>query len=811
MTSQKSLKNNVNLNDFKRSLLEPMVFGLIAFGVLFFTTTYTVIDFVTDPQNISAFADIYQMFMSGRSMFGSGSQTYLFAGMVFCGLLMAYKSFRYLLSKKRVNVYLSFGVTRRTMFVNRILSSVLWLFASSFLPIFITYMVNIATFGATKLMFNTFLYFSSALFISGLAGLAIGSFAIMISGNLFDFSLVVLSLSVAPYCCYGFIDSLKFYWLNGSYHTLQYSPYRKVVTPLTFVTTLSTDSASVEPHEFFERVSKSWPNGVTPESMGFNINKDFIIPLLIWLAVSIVLTALAFILAKARKAEHANSFGNFPLARGIVSVFAFSIISMSVADLFGYVYTINLPILALIIIGLSLVALFIIQMIMTRRIKAFVKSLPVLAGLTVVIAIAFTVVGTEVFGTYNKVPKAEDVSSISIDLREGVLGQNLIYNGSDFIESKNPEDIKTFLEIFDDMKDCKRSKDYVDKVSFMIKDKNGDAKLRTFRVNQETYNEYLKKTVNSPFFDALLEKELIGFNDKGVSKDGNYSFEEAEIVFAGEPLHTATPDYYTKNTDGTVFVANYYDAQGIIYNNTVKAETYDEDEEFAFTVMQGDELAVALYNDLSKMTFEQIYQNTEKPVGVLGTCLYNESAKVDTVVKKYSNDYEYYIVEVDVENTDVFLVSATVNVYKEMTETLKYLSDNNATYKDQYKGEVKEILYTDAPLSATEALGTCFSNDTELIGNSKWFAASSFTSRFYQIFGEYITQDYKMYDFLKMIYTNSQHTLRTANSTDFDKILAKTVPEFYTANNNGRFVYVIYDDGTIVCRYLPEANVSVLN
>ena len=55
MTSQKSLKNNVNANDFKRSLVGSILFPVIAFIVLFVFVTAPVIQYVTSGINMNDF------------------------------------------------------------------------------------------------------------------------------------------------------------------------------------------------------------------------------------------------------------------------------------------------------------------------------------------------------------------------------------------------------------------------------------------------------------------------------------------------------------------------------------------------------------------------------------------------------------------------------------------------------------------------------------------------------------------------------------------------------------------------------------
>ena len=140
MTSQKSL-NNVNRNDFKRSLLGSLPFPAIAFLVLFTMVTIPVIQYVTSEEFVRTTEHLeISMFLAPHSTFFY-SFDLLPVGMVFCGMLTALKSFYFMLSKKQVNVFLSLGVKRKTMVTNRLVSGVISLFTAVFVPIFIIYII----------------------------------------------------------------------------------------------------------------------------------------------------------------------------------------------------------------------------------------------------------------------------------------------------------------------------------------------------------------------------------------------------------------------------------------------------------------------------------------------------------------------------------------------------------------------------------------------------------------------------------------------------------------------------------------------
>ena len=102
MTSQKSLKNNVNKNDFKRSLIGSLPFPLIAFAILFTMVTIPVFQYVTAEEFLMAKEHTeISMFIKEHSTFYY-SFDLLPIGMVICGMLTALKSLALCFQKSRL-------------------------------------------------------------------------------------------------------------------------------------------------------------------------------------------------------------------------------------------------------------------------------------------------------------------------------------------------------------------------------------------------------------------------------------------------------------------------------------------------------------------------------------------------------------------------------------------------------------------------------------------------------------------------------------------------------------------------------------
>lgn len=839
MTSQKSLKNNVNFNDFKRSFIGSLPFPVIALIVLFFSVTAPVIDYVTSEGFITTpIHDEVQMFMVDGAPVES---SFLFMGMVFCGILTAVKSFYFLVSKKQVNVFLSQGVTRTTMFVNRIASGVVTLFISTLVPILIVYFINIDKFGITAHLTSTFIYFVSGLFVSGIAGLSIGAFSMMIAGNIVEAGLTVAAISIIPVMVSNIGILIRGYFLKGYCpdYSLDFNP--EVLIPFAFTNVYKyyyydyygeEYVTCVNTHQIFETINKGMlVDGKIPEA--YKIDSTFIMPVVLWLVISVVFIALAWVMINKRKAEHANSFGHFVVSRAICSVCVFTFAAYLAFDALYYAMDVNnVVIMALGCTLAGLVAFFLTQLIMARKIKTVLKSLPICAVLICVTALGFLTAETGVFGQYNKTPVKEDVKSVAISIDGFPIFHNAVNSNYEYVKSTNSKDTDMVIELFDEIKQEKEVKgESKVGVAFAFEDKDGETKYRRFTIySDELYEKYLKEICNSDYFDAIAEEQLLGFSDKDVSGDGKYylnktrdmSYYDAEIESAED--------------EGLMYVWHYTDNQMI---TTQSANGWQDDDATAQRTYKGDELATALYNDITKMTYEDFFKNNSRPLATISAGISSACVNADKMLKpsddefdkylgglyigeEYADGYTNYYIDGEYVGTDLskvmvdYIVSPLFYVYPQMTETVKYLKDNGFEFEAQYKGEIKEVLYTNSPITFGAALKKYAQVNESRFDEVQYgvdyeiFETYQFSKDSFNTLMDFINEDTKYYDLFKSVYKTAEYPLLTLNNTKIDEVLSKCVPYYLTLNDNGRYVYVVYEDGSIVCHYLPEANVSVL-
>ncbi len=843
MTSQKSLKNNVNFNDFKRSLNNSMLFPIIAFVVLFACVTFPIIQYVTSESFVKTpVHNELQLFIQSSSM---GHEVFCI-GMVLCGVLTALKSFYYLFSKKQVNVYLSIGVTRKTMFINRVSSAVILLFLAVFIPLFIIYILNIVNFGLTAHLTKTFLYLFFALFTSGLVGFAITTTAMMISGNIFEAALTTVSMSFIPMVLagafdYGRMNFLKGYIDDGSVGAV----WLNLFSPLTFVGDYARELQNKKDHLDYTRLSElfdvTYKGDLVDGKIPANLTIDFglAIPLLIWFAISVVLLVCGLSLINKRKAEHANSVGHFNISRAINATFAvcLSIYFITMAFIGEEM---SLAVTIIVALGMSFVAYFVVQLILARKFKKSLKSLKVWAVLACFIVVWFSAFYTGFFGTFNKTPEISEVKSAAISFNELSLFSNTVLSSGEHVKSINEKDTKMIIDLFDEIKNDKPTDDSQGWVHFAFEDENGETKYRLFRIySEELYEKYLKTVFNSDYFDAVAEYKLLGFNEKNLSANGKYQANASEDYIENQYEDYEITDIDVSYNSETIARGDFCDNQMIITD--IYSNMNDESAETSYSVeiRKGDELAKAIYNDITKMTFEDLFRNNSKPYAVIGTKMRDFAFNGNKVLKPSDNEwdkyelqglreeyyegyYRYYIDGVYV-GTDIsklngnFVINPIICIYPQMTETINYFNSKNMKFNCQYQGKIKEILYTSGPLYYHDACSyyedkheNRFRDYYSLGMNINTFESNYFYNNSFSGLMDCITKEETQYNLLKDIYKEAGQPLSTLDSDKNNAVLEKCVPFYFVNNDNGRYVYVVYEDGSIVCHYLPEANVGVL-
>lgn len=810
MTSQKSLKNNVNANDFKRSLVGSILFPAIAFFVLFVFVTAPVIQYVTSESYLVAKEhNEYTMFLAPGSTF-----SYMFdllpVGMLACGMLTAVKSFGFLLSKKQVNVFLSLGIKRTTMFVNRFIPAIITLFVAVLVPMLIIFIINITCFGYSTHLLELFLYITSLLFVSGVTGFALASLMIMVSGNIVEVAVSTISLTLIPFLAIYAGEGLMLTYLKGYTH-IEEGGLVSLFNPWMMGTNLNEEYMHFSydgMYDYSTYITSSEILGLlerntTPDKFKvpeeLQIDLGFTLSPILWVVVSVIALFVAVALFNRRKAEHANSLGKFSVSRAVICTFGVAGIVFVMAHTIGG--EINLFLLFLIIALASAIAYFVAQLILTRKVKTAVKSLKWYGVLMGAWAVCMLVIGTGLFGTFNKVPDKAEVKSVSIEANALPCYIHYIYpwnEGEDFVESSTDESKTAVLSVYELLKNekVKYGEDALDTVRLAIRDKDNNVKYRSFEIySKETYLKYIQTVYSSDFIDAILENYLIDdipqnpqYDSTGYLKGFKWGFTDSDLL-----IEIDKETNYIADVDG---------------------------------------LCEALYKDLSNMTFEQLFKNSNHPVGVLFTNnVYSDYAGITPAYfeREYvprEENFVYYEDKPLYDNAYKYsLITEFIPVYAEMTNTLEFLKANGYDTLDE-ELKIKEVLYTDSPLSYIGAKARFFE-----VNKKNYTGPGSYNSRIQHykdykdlmfdntqlqmyendMVGYFLQDTITEYDLLKKMYQDAGHPLVSVTDTEKAReIVDNTVSQYLTLNDNGRYVYVIYEDGVMVCYYLPEANVSVV-
>jgi ABC-type transport system involved in multi-copper enzyme maturation permease subunit len=131
-------------------------FGVLAFFVTFFTGAEILSrqPIINDEGQTTGYISASNRYIS---FFFSDTDYMLIPALVLvaiCGLSMAICTFNFITSKKQVNVYYSLGITRTRLFLGKYLAGATLLVVSTFIPLFITLIMNLGALGFSGTVFN---------------------------------------------------------------------------------------------------------------------------------------------------------------------------------------------------------------------------------------------------------------------------------------------------------------------------------------------------------------------------------------------------------------------------------------------------------------------------------------------------------------------------------------------------------------------------------------------------------------------------------------------------------------------------------
>lgn len=818
MISPRYSNDRVDANDLKRSFINILPCSVVAFLALIMFHVQPVLSYVFSEsfKTEKMQKDVLFYFLDSNNVFPSFIQI----GMVLCGMLMAFSLFQFLLKKKSVNVYLSFGMTRSKLYINRLFAAVLSLFVATFIPTFLTFIINLVSFGASSALTSLFCYMFLMEFVSGLAGFALASAVMTFSGCTIEAVITAIGLSALPTFISGTIDNLSTI-VRGYVYNAGADIARRTGGNLFNIWTfaLDTENLNGKATEFTSEKTFVLLGQLTKKSTfkAFQcVDMEVLAPILMWLAISIILIGIGTVFMNKRKSENSNSFGKFYLASASNGLLVYTIVLDVLASVLKYAYADNyrsplhqnLTLILLILFGATILAFFLAELILRRNFKATLKTLPVYALAFAVTVFAFVYYGTSCFGAYNKLPDISQIKSVSMDIKDnrGITLQNTAIS-SKFL-SENAEDIKTAYSMFDMVKSDKHYKgaELEGKIGFKIVLKDGTEINRIYAVyTSDVYNKYRRTVYNTQFFKDFLKQVLV--EGKATSEDDSYIDENGYQTMvsydkSGLSSQQNAEWYYV---GPSYLVDNYYT------NSATANLDFIEDV---------DGLRKAIYKDYIAMSYDDAYTNTRIPVGAISSNI----TQAKNVNEKLINNYGYYYEESNIygyddhettqQNEDKCVKGRAVYsfyIYPNMTNTLKFLNDNGLTPL-AYTGNIKEVYYTDTNYSVSRVLNH-YADGSKLDNRYEAFDFSqALNVNNYGAAADGSPDTISFMDFVKNAYVNAGLTLKTVSGDKAKEIVSKAVPYYepdHGTEIKGRYIMIVYDDNTITSLYVPEGNIAV--
>lgn len=146
----------------------------------------------------------------------------------------------------------------------------------------------------------------------------------------------------------------------------------------------------------------------------------------VWLIIGIFLALAAAVIYRRRKSEMAENTSTGGILKVFIKIASTYLASLLMGFIFEGVFGVGGDDFSMFLLGVVLGAVLVYltaEVILSRSFKAIFKSLPMAAGLAVLLCAFSFVMHQGGFGYVTRVPKVEDVASVTIDYR-GAYGEN---------------------------------------------------------------------------------------------------------------------------------------------------------------------------------------------------------------------------------------------------------------------------------------------------------------------------------------------------------------------------------------------------
>lgn len=623
----------------KGPAIAPAIINLVIFTLI--TVVASLVNYVGTVNTNDEFGNIvikeatelykYYIYSNGDIL-----SVFLLISVCIASLIAAVFSFKFITSKKTVNVYYSLGISRDKLYFGKYLSGAFLMVLSVAVPFLLSFAANIIFLGYSKELAFTVLFYILSYSATSLVVYSITAAAFSAVGTFFEaavFSAVGLSFPTIFFSC---LQTLMGAFVNGSpfgsaftyANSEGYSFYRitseKLIWSFDFLNPLLFDYSSLSKWAVMDAHERKNPQ------LMFNISGDLpwypsLLRAFCWIIVSLAVMFIGAYIFQKRKAEICGFIGTNKILNTFATFTAgFFFLNVVIALADGYISNV----LAL-VIGFAVFAVLyiVLELVLLRDFKAFLRGLFKLPAEMAAAGIIVAVFMTGLFGYSSKIPAASEISKVAVTpvgitaeygyLQAASYYGNALSGSEDFsyITSvglvdgfKSQNDIKTVTALHEKLIELGNiditpyeDTDVTDDdrimavtLQFVYTLKNGKTVMRNYDAASADVLKSFLELESTDLFKERLERV---FNEKLSNEKSDKMLDTAQDEDIFEYVKQSL-----RNDDNTV---------SIVTQNCLSTLN------LTLTMAEKAELERCIYKDLLKRSVDEKYFPKENPLGII--------------------------------------------------------------------------------------------------------------------------------------------------------------------------------------------------
>ena len=692
----------------------------------------------------------------------------LILAVVGCSVLLGVMMFRFIASKKTVNVFYSLGITRKSLFVSKYLAGILMLVVSVALPLLFNLILNFSYLGSSWQLWSATAYYFWSFSI-------LACFAFTVTAAVFSCVGTVAEGCFFPFVLLG-SPMIVLYCLQYLMETLFGNPYGEYFMGYG-TTDLPTSFKAFNPILFLydgvNNLSALDASGkLIPSSYGEGAPwvKPNFLPLVFWTLAVIAVMFLGMYLFRKRKAEICGFLGVNPVLNFLITF----LLGFLGFGLVIHVAEAKLSMALAIVIGLLVFAVIycIVDFALIRNGKEFLrglKKLPVHLGITLIIGIVFA---TGLFGFSTRIPELSEIQSASITVpSDSFLG--LGCSGSSYGSEYNWGALSDMLEGIEAEEELRLVRQVHEKII-----QTGDQKITANQDGVAREDQFVESTIQVIYQLKNGKKLMRNYYHvpvQAVNQLLHIEDTEASHVqiqkFLTAPLTSRYDSWERETIQKTGAIS--------LWSPYMEQETTIELSE-----LQRKMLLQCIADDLTAQKAEQRYFPTQQPIGFIS--LQNSERAIGYGYTGSSSDETYRAPYVNTRE------GYTVYLTKEMQKTIQFLQFNGFYDRIGQPAEVESVKIVRAREEENHA--------PEHLRYDSFFFIGSWQS------SKYMEEQKKSYESQGGVYdTAFKNAVEIADARQAQEIAARShIAYFYGVD--GYFVQVkLAGDKGYTCMFLPES------